>query len=142
MHACPRGLPPQVYEHHWEGVHDRGQAAALAGDYSPILRVAAEAGCQDCVLALLRLDPTDEGMLRNTGRGGWDAAGWADWGATQAAKAGDQDRFKECTKLEDLLERMKSEGLQAVLGEIDYERSELSQDAACDDFEVLAPLPW
>ena len=44
--------------------------------------------------------------------------------------------LNECTAVGDLLDGMKSEGLQAVLGELDDEESEFSED------ESLPPLSW
>ena len=149
VHACPPGLPYRVYEHHFSEMHRRGQDAALAGDFSGLLRHAAEGGCRECVLALLRLDPHSEEMLRNTGRSGWDAAGWAKWGFEQASKEGNDDLANRCSYLWGIMERMKREVLAAVLGELDYEPDEFSDDDEEDEEEdhdyerpPLRALPW
>ena len=53
------------------------------------------------------------------------------------------DRFNACNTLHVVLERMKAEGLEAVLGEYDYEPSEFTSDGWMDE-EVprLPALPW
>ena len=149
VHECPPGLPYRVYEHHFEKMHRRGQDAALAGDFSGLLRCAAEEGCRECVFGLLRVDPSSEEMLRNKGRGGWDAAEWAQWGSQQALKVDNDDVANACSYLHGVLDRMKHEGLAVVLGELDYEAEEFSDDEDEEQEEEeddercsLRALPW
>ena len=126
-HECPEGLPVSVYRHHFDKMHRHGQDQAKKGDFSGLLRSAAEAGCRKCVFALLRLDSGEE-MLKNTGKGGWDAAEWAKCGMEQAEKADKHDLAVECSYLWGVLERMKDEGVAAVWNLIHYEAEEFSQD--------------
>ena len=137
--VCPAGLPRSVYDHRWKDAHGRGQDAALTGDFSYVLRVAAEAGCQKCVFETLNAHPgRAEEMVFSQGSGGWDAIAWADWGKTQALKAGDTERAHMCEVLQDHLERMRVDGVFAVLGEFESEYLDSNPD---DDEEDEDGLP-
>ena len=134
--VCPAGLPRSVYDHHWKDVHGRGQDAALTGDFSYVVRVAAEAGCQKCLFDILNADrDRAEEMVFSEGTGGWDAAEWAAWGKTQALKAGDIERARMCEDLQDHLERMRAEGVFAVLGEFDSDYLSENLESNPDDDE-------
>ena len=125
VEVCPQGLPQSVYDHHWEDTHGRGRDAALSGDFSYVLRAAAEAGCAKCVFAILSANPgSAEELVSSEGAGGWDAAAWAEWGVKQALKAGDTERAGMCRDLQDHLERMRVEGVHAVLGEFESETTD------------------
>ena len=125
----PSGLPRSVCDHHWKDTHGRGQDAALAGDFSYVLRVAAEAGCHKCVFDILHADPgRAEEMVFSQGSGGWDAAAWADWGVGQAIIAGDIERSRMRRVLQDHLERMRCDGVFAVLGEFEPEYLDSNRD--------------
>ena len=111
---CPEGLPRSVYEHHWKDVHGRGQHAALRGDFSYVLRTAAEAGCRKCVFDILNAHPERaQEMVLSEGTSGWDAAEYASWGKKQALIAGDIEHARTCEVLQDHLERMRIDGVFA-----------------------------
>ena len=128
-----------MYEHHWQDTHARGRDAALGGDFTYVMHVAAEAGCVKCVNDLLRANAgcADE-LVRNGGTSGWCAAAWAEWGVKQAVKEGDFERAALCRGLHDHLERMKVEGVQAVLDMVECEGNDSYVD---DDDEVEDVLP-
>ena len=74
-------------------------------------------------------------MVFSQGSGGWDAIAWADWGKTQALKAGDIERARMCEDLEDHLERMRAEGVFVVLGEFDSDYLSENLESNPDDDE-------
>ena len=139
--VCPSGLPRSVCDHHWKDLHGRGQDAALAGDFSYVARAAAEAGCRKCVFDTLNADPgRAEEMVFSEGTGGWDAAAWADWGVVQAIKAGDIERARMRRALQDHLERMRYDGVFAVLGEFESEYLDSNPDDDEEDEDGLLAL--
>ena len=134
--VCPAGLPRSVCDHHWKDVHGRGQDAALTGDFSYVVRAAAEAGCQKCVFDTLNAHrERAEEMVFSEGAGGWDAAAWAGWGTKQALKSGDFARARMCEALQENLERMRDEGVFVVLRECDSDYLSENFESNPDDDE-------